>query len=74
MCFGESGSHEAECSGRRAASAIRSLVNVRKCDMVLHESLLVPVLMYGSEIMMWRKKERSTDGQPQRFAGYQKNE
>ena len=25
----------------------------------MHESLLVPVLTYGSEIMIWRKKERS---------------
>ena len=25
---------------------------------VLHESLLVPVLMYGSERMIWREKER----------------
>ena len=50
----ESGTDEAECnrkvvSGRRVADAIRSLVNAR----VLHESLLVPVLTYGSE------KERS---------------
>ena len=27
--------------------------------LVLHETLLVPVLMYGSETMLWRKKERS---------------
>ena len=25
----------------------------------MHESLLVPVLMYGSETMIWREKERS---------------
>ena len=25
---------------------------------VLHESLLVPVLTYGSETMIWREKER----------------
>ena len=25
----------------------------------LHESLLVPVLMYGSETVIWREKERS---------------
>ena len=26
---------------------------------VLHESLLVPILTYGSETMIWRKKEKS---------------
>ena len=40
-------------SGRRVAGAIRSLVNARilqlEWDKVLHESLLVPVLTYGSE-------------------------
>ena len=25
----------------------------------MHETLLVPVLMYGSEIMLWKEKERS---------------
>ena len=58
------------------------LVNARslqlECARVFHESLLVPVLMYGSESMIWREKERSrisccTDGQPQRSAGYQEN-
>ena len=52
----ESGTDGAECSkkmgsGKRVAGAIRSLVNVRslqlECAMVLHESLLVPVLTYG---------------------------
>ena len=27
--------------------------------LVLHEILLVPVLMYGSETMLWTEKERS---------------
>ena len=31
-----------------------------ECAKVLHESLLVPVLTYGSEIIIWRKKEKST--------------
>ena len=43
-------------SGRRFAGAIRSLVNARGlqpvCSRVLHESLLVPVLTYGSETMI----------------------
>ena len=26
--------------------------------LVLHETLLVPVLMYGSETMLWKEKER----------------
>ena len=40
-------------SGRKVAGVIRSLVNARslrlECARVLHESLLVLVLMYGSE-------------------------
>ena len=50
-------------SGRRVVGAIRSLVNARSLQLeyarVLHGSLLVPVLMYGSETMIWREKERS---------------
>ena len=68
-------------NGRRVAVAIRSLVNARglqlECAKVLHESSLVPVLMYGRQSMIW-KEERSSirdvpDGQPQRFAWYQEN-
>ena len=64
----ESGTDGAECSwkvasGRMVAGAIRSLVNARDlqvvCARVLHETLLVPVLIYGSEAMLWREKERS---------------
>ena len=55
-----SGTDEAECSrklvnGRRIAGTIRSLVNARslqlECTRVLNESLLVPVLAYGSETL-----------------------
>ena len=46
-------------SGRRVAGVMRSLVNARdlqlECARVLHESLLVPVLTYGSEIMLWKE-------------------
>ena len=49
-------------SGRKFAGTIRSLVNSRdlqlECARFFHETLLVPVLMYGSETMLW-KKERS---------------
>ena len=54
----ESGTDGAECSrkvvsGRRVAGATRSLVNTRdlqlECARVLHETLLVPVLMYGRD-------------------------
>ena len=57
----ESDTDEAECnrkvaSGRRVACAIRSLVNAMDLKLersrVLHEALLVPVPMYGSEIML----------------------
>ena len=56
--FYESGTDGAECnmkvaSVRRVAGAIRSLVNARhlqlECARVLHETLLVPVLMYSSK-------------------------
>ena len=62
----------AECSrkvasGRRVEGAIRSLVNGKdlqlECVRVLHDTLLVPVLMYGSETVLWKEKERSrTEG------------
>ena len=43
-------------SGRRVAGVTRSLVNARglylECARILHESLFVPVLFYGSEIMI----------------------
>ena len=61
----ESGTDEAECSRKvasrtRVAGAIRSLVNARslqlECAKVLHESLMMPVLMYGNETMIWREK------------------
>ena len=57
----DSGTDGAECSrnvasGRRVAGAIRSLVNAGylqlDCSIVLYETLLVPVLMYGSETML----------------------
>ena len=50
-------------SGRRVGDATRSLGNVRdlqiECVRVLHETLLMPVLMYGSESMLWEEEERS---------------
>ena len=50
--------------GSRVAGAIRSLVNARdlwhKCARVLHETFLVPVLIYASETMLWKEKERSS--------------
>ena len=69
MCFGEAVTDGAECSRkgtswRRVAGAIRSLVNAwdlqLECARVLHETLLAPVLTYGSETMLWKEKERST--------------
>ena len=64
----EAGTDGAECSrkvasGRRVTIAIMSLVNARdlqiECARVLNETFLVPVLTYGSEIMLWREKEIS---------------
>ena len=64
----ESCTDGAECcrkvvSERMVASAIRFLVNARglqlDCARVLHGTLLVPVLIYNSETMLWKEKERS---------------
>ena len=45
------------------ADAIRSLVNAEdlkfECARVLHETLVVLVLMYGSKTMSWKEKEGS---------------
>ena len=50
-------------SGSKVAGPIRSLVNARdlqpECARFLHEPLLVPVFMYGSETMLWKEKEGS---------------
>ena len=62
------GTDDAKCcrkvsNGRKVAGAIKSLVNAKslslECTRVLHESLLLPVLMYGSEAMVWNPKYRS---------------
>ena len=59
--FDEFSTHGTECR-RQVAGAIRSLVNARnlqlECARVLYETLLVPVLMYGSKTMLWKKKVR----------------
>ena len=64
----ESGTDEAECSRkvasrRRVIVAIKSLVSARdlqlECTRVLHAILLVSVLMYGSETILWKEEERS---------------
>ena len=51
-----------EASERRVSGAIRSLANARnlqlECARALHETLLLPILMYGSETMLWKEKER----------------
>ena len=61
-CFlDDSGSDETECrrkvsSEREVVGAIRSLVNARcshfECARILHETLLVLVLMYGSKTLL----------------------
>ena len=64
----ESGRDGPECSKkvasrRRGAGTIRSLVNARDLQLeyarVFHETLFVPVLMYGSKTMLWKEKESS---------------
>ena len=52
VCALDESGNERLASGRRVPGAIRSLINARslqlECARDLHESLLVPVLMYGS--------------------------
>ena len=79
--LGVSSTDEAECSrkvasGRKVAGAIRSLVNARslhlECCRVLHETLLVSVLTYGSEKERSRIRGEQMDN-PKRSAGGQEN-
>ena len=74
----KSGINEIECSrkmvsGRRVVGAIRSLVNASglqlECARVLHESLLMPVLMYGSETMINEERTRIRAVQMDNFRG-----
>ena len=68
MCFyDEAGTDGGECSRkvpsrRRVAGAIRFLINGKDLQIeyarVLHETLLVSVLMSGSETMLWKEKSR----------------
>ena len=64
----ESDTDVAEClrelaSERHIAGVIRSLINGKvlqfECGNMLHEALLMPVLLYGSETVIWRERERS---------------
>src|SRR5678815_5288590 len=64
----EKGTDDAECSGkvvncRKVAGAIKSLVDVKRlsleCARVLREDMLLPVVMYSSETMVWNKRHRS---------------
>ena len=63
----ESGADEVECcrkveSRRKVAGSIGSPVNAMglhlQCVRFSHKSLLVPVLMYVSETMIWKEKSR----------------
>ena len=46
-------------SGRKVAGAIRSLVKCKGSEgSVLHKGLPVPVLLYGSETIICKEKER----------------
>ena len=54
--------HRKVASGIRGAGAVKYLPNARslqfECARLLHASLLVPVLTYDSETMVWKVKER----------------
>ena len=49
-------------SGRKVGGGIRFLINDRdlqlECTMILYETLLVPILMYGSEALIWKERSR----------------
>ena len=68
-----------QCRRRGIAGTIAPSVNARglhtECTRVLYESLLIPVLMYGSEAMIWKGNERSRSIQMNsfRFARYQES-
>ena len=84
MCvLDESGTDGAECSRklasrRRVAGSVKSLVNYMdlqlECARVLHQTLLVPVIMYEvRECYGKRRRDLNlgcTEGQPQRIARY----
>ena len=70
----ESGTDRAKCC-RKVVGAVRSLLNARglkrECIRLLHEGLFASLLMYRSETMVLREKERAmircfqfTIGQP----------
>ena len=61
----ESGTDESE--GRKKVRSVRRVAGVIKplvrdlqleCARVLHETLFVPVLIYGNETVLWKEKER----------------
>ena len=60
LCFAEC--RRKVASGWKVAGAIRSLISARglqlECVRMLHEGLLVPVLLYGSETVIWGEKDR----------------
>ena len=53
----ELGADEAECH-RKVASGRKFAGFTAECAKVLHETSLMPVLMYGSETMIWKEKEK----------------
>ena len=66
--MGELGTNDTKCcrkvlSERKVVGAIRSLISARglqlECVRVLLEELLMRVLLYGSETMIYREKEGS---------------
>ena len=78
----EFGTDEAVCSRkvgseRRVAGVLGLWLMLGVCSLectrVLHELWLETVLMYGSETVIWREKERLRIKAVQRTAGYQEN-
>lgn len=48
---------------RKVVGAIRVIINTKvlslECTRILHECMLVPTLVSGSETLVWKKKENS---------------
>ena len=75
----DEGTDKEECRRKMASEkgvvgVITSLVIARglqlECARASHESLFVPVLMYGSETMIWKKKERIRTVQMDNLRGF----
>ena len=61
-------------SGRKVACSISFLVNIRElqleCARVLQEALVMPVLVYGNQTMIWKERSRIKAVQVDNLRGF----